>query len=137
MTAQTARALESAGHRVAQACLTLGAVVTAHHSARPADARLDERFQPGLDRLASGISSAVSQIAAALRAAGEDGPQPPGSLPPLRQLQQDIWQDQPDREPADNEVHGLLAATDSLVDAVNTTAHALGAGRTRGPEAIS
>jgi hypothetical protein len=49
-----------------------------------------------------------------------------------RQLQQSIWQDQPDRPAADNEVHGLLAATDSLVDAVNTTANALGASRTPG-----
>jgi uncharacterized membrane protein YccC len=135
MTAQMARALESAGHRVAQACLALGAVVTAHHSAHPTDARSEQRLQPGLDRLARGTASAVSQIAAALRAAGQDGPQPPAGPPPLRQLQQEIWQDQPDRELADNEVHGLLAATDSLVDAVNTTAHALGAGPARGPAA--
>jgi hypothetical protein len=133
MTAQTARALESAGHRVAQACLTLGAVLTAHRAVQPADDRLDQRFQPRLDRLANGISGAMSQIAGALRAAGQDGPQPPGGLPPLRELQQAIRPDTPDRESADSEVYGLLAATDSLVDAVNTAAHALGEGRTRGP----
>jgi uncharacterized membrane protein YccC len=131
MTARTARALESAGHRVAQACLTLGAVVSAHHAAPRGAADLDAWLQPGLDRFASGIVSATTQIAAALRAAGLDGPQPPASLPALRALQQDIWPDSADRPSADSEVHGLIAATDSLADAVNTAAHALGADRTR------
>jgi uncharacterized membrane protein YccC len=128
MTARTARAVQSAGHRVAQAILTLGAVVTAHHGAQRGGAGLDPRLQPGLDRLASGISDAVSQIAAALRAARRDGPKPPTHMPPLRELQQEMWPDPPDREFADGETDGLLAATDSLVDAVNTAAHALGAG---------
>ncbi len=135
MSARTARALESAGHRIAQACLTLGAVVTAHHAAQPADARLDEHFQPGLDRLASGISSAVSQIAMALRAADQYGPQPAEDLPRLREIQQEIRTDPPGDEATESEVYGLRAATDSLVDAVNTTAHALGAGRTPDPAA--
>jgi len=128
MTARTARTLESAGHRVAQACLTLGAVVAAHHAAKPENLSSDPRLQAGLDRLASGITSAVSQIAAALRAAGQDGPRPPAGLPPLRELQRAIWPEPPDdRESAESEMLGLVAATDSLVDAVNTTAHALGA----------
>lgn len=127
MTARTARALESAGHRIAQACLTLGAVVTAHHSAQRAGDGLDQRFQPGLDRLATGVSGAVSEIAAALRAAGQDGPQPPAGLPPLRELQQEIWSGRQEGQPAGSEVYGLLAATDSLVDSVNTAADALGA----------
>lgn len=128
MTARTARALESAGHRVAQACLTLGAVVTAHHAAQPAGARLDEHIQPGLDRLASGVTSAVSHIAEALRAANQDGPEEPDGLPRLREIQQEIGTGPPGQE-AESEVYGLRAATDSLVDAVNTAAHALGAGR--------
>jgi uncharacterized membrane protein YccC len=127
MTARTAQALESAGHRVAQACLTLGAVVTAHHAAQTSSTGLDARFQPGLDRFAGGISSAVSKIAAALQAAGQDGPQQPAGLPPLRELQQAIWPDPPDRGSADSSVYGLLTATDNLVDAVNTAAHALSA----------
>jgi hypothetical protein len=74
----------------------------------------------------------VSQIAAALRDTGQDGPHPPASLPPLRELQQDIWPESADREPPDSEIYGLLAATDNLVDAVNTAAHALGEGRAAG-----
>jgi hypothetical protein len=132
MTAGRARALESAGHRVAQACLTLGAVVSTHHSALRGVADLDPSLQPGLDRFASGISNAVSQIATALRSAGQDGPRPPAGLPPLRALQQEIWPDSADRESAESEVHGLIAATDSLVDAVNTAAYALGPDRKRG-----
>ena len=133
MTARTARALESAGHRVAQASLTLGAVVTAHRGAGPAGARLDSRLQPGLDRFASGVSGAVSQIAGALRAAGQDGPQPPAGMPPLRELQQGIWPDPPDGGSPASEAYGLLAATDNLVDAVNTAAHAVGSGSDPGP----
>lgn len=127
MTARTARALESAGHRVAQACLTLGAVVTAHHATPPDGAGLDPRFQPGLDRFAIAVSGAVSQIASALRAAGEDGFQPPAKMPPLRELQREIWPEPADRESAGSEAYGLLAATDNLVDAVNTAAHSIGA----------
>jgi uncharacterized membrane protein YccC len=127
MTARTALALESAGHRVAQACLTLGAVVSAHHAAQTSGAGLDRRFQPGLDRFAGGVSSAVSKIAASLQAAGQDGPQQPAGLPPLRELQQAIWPDPPDGGSADSSVYGLLTATDNLVDAVNTAAHALSA----------
>ena len=132
MAAQTARALESAGHRVAQACLTLGAAVTAHHAAQPGHAGLDPRLQPGLDRFAGGVSAAVSQIGAALRAAGRDGPRPPVGMPPLRELQQAIWPDPADRGASDGEMYGLLVATDSLVDALNTAAYALGAGAAGG-----
>jgi uncharacterized membrane protein YccC len=121
------RQLRVAARRVAQACLTLLAVVTAHHTAQPDDPAPDPRLQAGLNRLASGIDTAVRQIAAVLRAAGQDKPPSSRELPPLRQLQQAIWPDQPDSESADSEVLGLVAATDSLVDAVNTAAHAAGA----------
>jgi uncharacterized membrane protein YccC len=131
MSARTARALESAGHRIAQACLTLGAAVAAHHAAKPVGARLDEQIQPGLDRLASGVTSAVSQLAVALRAADQDGPEAAEGLPRLREIQQEIGTGPPGQD-AESEVHGLRAATDSLVDAVNTAAHALNTGRTPG-----
>jgi uncharacterized membrane protein YccC len=126
MTARRARALESAGHRIAQACVALGAVVAAHHIANRSPAVADADVRNGLDRLADGVTSSVGQVAAALRAAGPQGPQPPAHLPQLRALQRAIWlrlaaQDAP---PTD-ESAGLLAATDSLVDAIDTALHAL------------
>jgi hypothetical protein len=78
-----------------------------------------------LTPLAVGV--AAGRIAAALQAAGQDGPERPAGLPPLRELQQAIWPDPPDSEAADSAAYGLLAATDNLVDAVNTAAYALGA----------
>jgi uncharacterized membrane protein YccC len=52
MSAGTARGLESAGHRIAQALLTLGAAVAAHHASR--DRSRDAALQPHLDELATG-----------------------------------------------------------------------------------
>jgi uncharacterized membrane protein YccC len=160
MSATTARALASAGHRIAQALLTLGAAVAAHHAAR--DTARDAALQPHLDELAAGVGRATDQIAAALRAAGARaaGPTSPAlpaddagqpalhpRLPPLRAQQQAIWRPrgesapagQPSRTsgrgqngeniiglaPPDAETAGLFAATDGLVDAVNTAAHVL------------
>jgi hypothetical protein len=107
----------------------MGSVVAAHHAAQPAGARLDEQFQPRLDRLASGVTRAMGQLAVALRAADQDGPQAPEGLPQLREIQQEIGTGPPGQD-EESEVYGLRAATDSLVDAVNTAAHALDAGRT-------
>ncbi len=127
ITASTARALESAGHRIAQALVALGAVVTEHHAAGRAAVVPDADLQNALDRLADGVTEATSQLSAALHAARAKGPEPPDSPPQLRALQRAIWlrlagQDAPPTgEPA-----GLLAATDGLVDAINTAAHALG-----------
>ncbi len=138
MTAGTASALASAGHRIAQALLTLGAAVTAHHGS--GDRTRAAALQPHLDELATGVARATDQIAAALRSAGTGiagtqptGAQPTGAqsserwqpmfagrLPPLRAQQQAIR--------PDSDTVGLLAATDSLVDAINTEAHVLGAG---------
>jgi hypothetical protein len=128
MTKQTARALESAGHRIAQACVALGAVVATHHSASGTAVVADADLQNVLDRLADGITDSVGRLAAALRAAGPEGAGSPASLPQLRALQRAIWlrlagQDAP---PLVDEAAGLLTATDSLVDAINTAAHALG-----------
>ena len=161
MTASLARALASAGHRIAQACLTLGAAVTAHQAARSTAA--DAQLQPGLDQLAAGVAEAAGQIAAALRSAGtvSQASTPATasaglpSLPPLRALQQALrlrpatepgQADQAEKTSAtavagaadqadtgapsgrpgrDGEAAGLFAATDGLVDAINTAAHAL------------
>jgi uncharacterized membrane protein YccC len=126
MTARTARTLESAGHRIAQACLALGAVVAAHHSASRTASVPDADLQNVLDRLADGVMDSVGKLADALRAAGPEGPRSPDGLPQLRALQRAVWlrlagQDSP---PVD-EAAGLLTATDSLVDAINTAVHAL------------
>jgi uncharacterized membrane protein YccC len=134
ITARTAQALVSAGHRIAQMCLALGAAVSAHHAAGATATWRDAELQRGLDRLADGVSVAASQIAAALRAAGPDGPRPPTALPPLRDLQEAIWLNrQALAPPADSEEYGLVAATDGLVDAVNSAAHALGVDQPRWP----
>jgi len=146
LRAESARALESAGHRVALACLTLGAAVAAHHGTAAGES--DDGLQEGLDRLAAGVEQATGQIAAAMRgdpAEGMAGPHPLRSLPPLRTQQQAIWP-HPDRtagqsgdsagpgespgppeapRPRSGEAAGLFAATDGLVDAINTTADAL------------
>jgi uncharacterized membrane protein YccC len=127
MTARTARALESAGHRIAQASAALGAVVGAHHAAGRTAAVADADLQNLLDRLAGGVTEAVGQLAAALRAADPEGPPRPAALPQLRALQRAIWLrlGGPESPPAD-EAAGLLTATDSLVDAIDTAADALG-----------
>jgi uncharacterized membrane protein YccC len=132
MTARTARALESAGRRIAQASVALGAVVTAHHSASRTATVADADLQNLLDRLADGVTESVGQLAAALRAAGPEGPRPPAGLPRLRALQRAIWLrlGGPDASPTD-EAAGLLTATDSMVDAINTAAHALGGNQLR------
>jgi uncharacterized membrane protein YccC len=150
MSAGTARALASAGHRIAQALLTLGAAVAAHYASR--DTAYDADLRLRLDELGAGVVAATDQIAAALRADGTPitgtqaagGRQPvlAGRLPPLRAQQQAIWQrpaGDPSRAggtghpdggavpvPADSETAGLFAATDGLVDAINTAAHVLG-----------
>ncbi len=155
MSAATARALASAGHRVAQALLTLGAAVTVHHAAR--ETARDAALRPHLDEFATSVGRATDQIAAALRAAGGPSPSAPhnvdlgqpvlaGRLPPLRAQQQAIWRPPDDSSrpghpslpshrgqvgtgavesgPPDAETAGLFAATDGLVDAVNTAAAA-------------
>jgi hypothetical protein len=126
MTARTARALESAGHRIAQASAALGAVVAVHHAASRTASVADADLQNVLDRLADGVTESVGQLAVALRAAGPEGPRPPEGLPQLRALQRAIWLRLGGQEsPPVDETAGLLTATDSLVDAINTAAHAL------------
>jgi hypothetical protein len=73
MSASTALALTSAGHRIAQALITLGAAVTTHHASKTSSD--DAALQPDLDELATGVAEATDRIAAALRAdPGTGGP---------------------------------------------------------------
>jgi hypothetical protein len=134
MTADLARSLASAGHRISQACIGLAAAIGVHHATPPATP--DATLQPRLDQLADGVAAATTQLATTLRTmAGTDAPPAP-PVPPLRLQQQAIWQAasgparaaEPARataaQPA-GEAAGLFAATDSLVDAINTAAHIL------------
>jgi uncharacterized membrane protein YccC len=100
MSAGLARALISAGHRIAQACLTLRAAAAAHHAAvarataRPPRDRSpasqqdpDADLQPRLDVLADGIIRATALIANALRRLGTSPAQSGRpALAPLPQL---------------------------------------------------
>jgi uncharacterized membrane protein YccC len=113
MTQALAQALVSSGHRLALA----GLAVEAAARQRQAELRRAEQpgpdpVQPQLDQLAEAARQAGAQLAEALRRLG-----PPGPLPPLRQLQSVI---------ADGgDSVALYGATDSLVDALNTTADIL------------
>jgi Fusaric acid resistance protein-like len=114
MTHALAQALVSSGHRLAVAVLAVEA------AARQRQAELRHTEQPGpdpaqprLDQLAEAVRQAGTQLAEALHRLG-----PPGRLPPLRELQSQI--------PADSGGSlALFAATDSLVDALYTTADVL------------
>jgi uncharacterized membrane protein YccC len=114
MTHALAQALVSSGHRVAVAALAVEA------AARQRQAELHATEQPGpdpiqarLDQLAEATRQAGTQLAEALHRLG-----PPGRLPPLRELQSRI------RADSGGSV-ALFAATDSLVDALDTTADTL------------
>ena len=141
--AALARALISAGHRIAQAVLSLGAAAAAHHAglAPPPGRRQDRSeagepdpdadLQPGLDVLAGGVSRATAHIASTLRQLGTPADQPSGPaqppMPQLRPMLQDLL------TPSDGQVapsshserEGLFTAADGLVDAINAAAHAL------------
>jgi uncharacterized membrane protein YccC len=146
MTAELAQGLTSAGHRLAQAALTLDAAVQLQH--RTALAGQEPPSGPGpaipspgdgdrtgaaprqgqLDLLADGLTAAASQISRSLRAL-----QPPGPMPALRQLSAAITVpggQQPDGpagsadQPA-GPADGLAEAADGLVDAADTAADIL------------
>jgi uncharacterized membrane protein YccC len=145
MTGRLARSLTSAAHRITQATITLTAALALHEAApaRPGDAAL----RPQLDRLADDVEEATALLARAVRELGTtSGPLAgPVAFPPLPQLrvrQQQIWQPaQMTAAPAADgsgaassleagpaEGAGLFAATDGLVDAINTVAHVLRGG---------
>lgn len=153
MSPETALALESVGHRLAQASLTLRAVDSAHQARARREQRdalppqTDSDLQPDLDKLADGIDQAADVLADWLRHLGShqhaDDVLP--SLPQLRPRLQAMWTAHPDQPPAASgppgqqtadgldvppvsargERGGLFAAADSLVDAINTAAHVL------------
>jgi uncharacterized membrane protein YccC len=135
MTGALARALIVVGHRIAQAEIALNAAIAAHHvpGSDPEPAREDAELRPWLDALADGVLVATKQLAQAVRhleTAAAD--RALSQLPPLRAEQRRLWSalrepEQPGPAPGDiadgsDEAAGLLAATDSLVDAINTAA---------------
>jgi hypothetical protein len=173
MTGELARALTGVGHRIAQACIALGAAVAAHETA-PADTRSqDASLRPRLDALAGTVAAVTGQLAEAVRELGtpgahmppsqfpllrgESGGRPPeaaprgesGGRPPEAALRRESGGRPPEAAPrgesgdlaraggADltglgGEAAGLLAATDSLVDAIETGAEIL-----RHPEEVA
>ncbi len=122
ISSELARALATSAHRIAQACLTLTAAVGAHHAEHPA--AQGGRLQSRLEELAVLVERATGQIAGWLRGrvGTQDSGQSATALPPLRAARQDIWPDT--AEPGSDEA-GIAAATDALVDAINTEAHVL------------
>jgi uncharacterized membrane protein YccC len=156
MTAALAESLTAAARRVAQALLALAAAAVAHEYS-PDEAE-DALLQPRLDAFADGVAEGADQLARRLRELSDSGalpasgpepeqpgpgqpePEQPGpgqlvpesaAMPPLRTLQRAIWPDGADvagdAEGSPTEA-GLFAATDSLVDAINTAAHVLARG---------
>ncbi|HUD77916.1 MAG TPA: FUSC family protein [Streptosporangiaceae bacterium] len=165
ISAPTARALESVGHRIAQANLTLGAALAAHHArTRSSQAggqpgvngdgdgdrknggdqavSLDPDIQPDLDRLADGVDQATAVLSAALRARG-DGRQPGGRgaqalppLPPLRPLLQVMWE--PDSEAAGSTgATARPAASGTAPGSGDSARTAPGSGDSAGPAAAA
>jgi uncharacterized membrane protein YccC len=114
MTHALAQALVSCGHRGAMAALAVEAAARQRQEElRSTEQSGPDPIQPRLDQLAEAVRQAGTQLAEALHRLG-----PPGRLPPLRELQSPIQ--------ADNGGSlALFAATDSLVDALDTTADAL------------
>ncbi len=120
ITSRLALALGSASHRVAQACLTLAAAVTAHHATGPP--AQEAGLQPQLDELAAMVEQAGASIAGRLRVLGSPMPAAAIELPPLRAKQRAIW---PAQAVIGGEEAGLAAAADGLVDAIDTEADVL------------
>jgi uncharacterized membrane protein YccC len=137
VTRAFAQALVSVGHRLALAGLALEAAVNAHHvelrraspaippGPGPAAASpppggvpgpgpgLDRDPVPGLlDQLAGMVRQSAAQLAESLHRLG-----PPGPLPPLRAVQEQL--------PRDDGDGALFAVTDGLVDSLNTSADIL------------
>jgi uncharacterized membrane protein YccC len=71
-------------------------------------AHLPDPLQEPLDRLGGMVRQAGAQLAESLRRMG-----PPGPLPPMREVQAQLPRD-------DDDAAGLFAATDALVDTLNT-----------------
>ncbi len=118
-----ARALATSAHRIAQACITLTAAVGAHHAEHPA--AQGGGLQSRLEDLAVLVEQATGQMAGWLRGLAltqDDARQAASTLPPLRAARQDIWPGA--AEPGGAEA-GIAAATDALVDAINTEAYVL------------
>ncbi|HEY3981313.1 MAG TPA: FUSC family protein [Streptosporangiaceae bacterium] len=113
VTHALAQALVSAGHRGAMAALAIEAAVRQRQAdlARTGQTTPDP-VQARLDQFAQAVRQVGTQLAGALHRLG-----PPGPLPPLRELQSSIR--------ADGGSDAVFAATDGLVDALDTTADTL------------
>ncbi len=145
MTGELARGLIGVGHRIAQACIALAAAVAAHEAAASSARSQDASLQPRLDALAGTVKAATGQLAEAVRELGTTGAHvPPSQFPLLRAQQRDIMpapsadgatadradadlagRDGASRAGPGGEAAGLLVATDSLVDAIETGAEIL------------
>jgi uncharacterized membrane protein YccC len=153
MTGALARALLGAGHRISQACIALTATVSAHAAAP--EPGLDAALQPPLDALADGVTDATGALAQTMRDLGlADAVAEPSPFPWLRARQREVSRvarasaqtagtetagtetagttagGDADGRVTDlagltGESAGLLAATDALVDAVDTAAEIL------------
>jgi uncharacterized membrane protein YccC len=100
MTAQLARGLIGAGHRLAQACIALTATVAAHDRSGTGS-ELDSILQPRLDALADGVADATSRLAQAVRELGTPQVRAvPERFPGLRAQQRALRLD-PARPPQD------------------------------------
>jgi fusaric acid resistance family protein len=139
MTAELALALVSAGHRMAQAALTVDAAVGLHRrsvqsrqadqegqqqppqapppQSQPPPPQPQPQPQPQLDRLAAGLAGATRELARSLRTL-----EAPGRLPALRQLHSGLAAVRPG---AGQDGDPLTEATDGLVDATDTAADIL------------
>ena len=115
MTAPLATALTSAARRLAQAALTLDAVVALRRK-RAAPEPEPDPLQPALDRLGDGLETATSRLAGSLRSQRR-----PDGLPQLRELHKAVA-----AQPGASEA--LVNATDALVDSANTAADTLRTG---------
>jgi uncharacterized membrane protein YccC len=113
VTHALAQALVSAGHRGAMAALAIEAAVRQRQAdLAPTEQSTPDPVQARLDQLAQAVRQVGAQLAEALHRLG-----PPGPLPPLRELQSSIR--------ADGGSEAVFAATDGLVDALDTTADTL------------
>jgi uncharacterized membrane protein YccC len=129
MTGALGRSLSSAAHRIGLSSIALTAAVAVHQAAAANGG--NARLRRPLDELADGVDAATGLIARVLREqAALDVPAPVPPLPPLR-AQQEAVTAAAGARPAvraggdGEEASGLVAATDGLVDSINTVADIL------------
>jgi Fusaric acid resistance protein-like len=139
MTARVAYALTDTARRLAHASLTLDAAVTAAHAPAGGQPGRSPRWiiRGTVDRFAVGMEAAAAAIAGSLRDL-----RPPGSLPPLRGMQAELYDDlsRPISDSSPSDGAGtragvgsgpagpdavLISATDEYTDALDSAADIL------------